>query len=329
MIEDQDNLIQVEEKVLISLYSLNATEKKNGANLSDLTFNLQEPIIKVPNVLNIKASILSFTCPNSQYVINDSNNTLVLCILTLPTIDPYYIKLTNGNYNASSFMKMVTTILNSGLYLGTPWSMSYNPNTYQLSLSSPTNDFTIIQRNANKAAGYTKISRLGLIMGFEDALVQVATITSNATITFPYPCNFGGLNSLNIKIPNLRTHSLDYKGNINTDGIFNYFLGNFDYKGNINQSNNNIAVSVPVNCNVGEVIYFNKTSNYEFIVLEEMIDKLDIQLTDDLGNFIQLNNQHYNLCIEFTITRLQHKKTRNFFEIINNPYPKYKYEPQY
>ena len=60
-----------------------------------------------------------------------------------------------------------------------------------------------------------------------------------------------------------------------------------------------------------------------------MIDKLDIQLTDDLGNLIQLNNQHYNLVLEFTVTRLQHKKTRNFFEIMNNPFPKYRYEPQY
>jgi len=326
MIEDQDNLIQIEEKVLISLYSLNATEKKNGANLSDITFNLQEPFIKDPNVLSIKASVLSFTCPNSQYIINDANNTLVLQLIVLPSINPYYIKLTNGNYNANSFMKMVTTILNSGLYLGTPWSMSYNSNTYQLSLISPSNDFTIIQRNANKAAGYTKISRLGLIMGFEDALVQTTTVTSVATMTFPYPSNFGGLNSLNIKIPNLRTHSLDYKGNINTDGVFNYFLGG---SSNPNQSNNNIAIAIPVNCNVGEVIYFKKTSNFEFIVLDDIIDKLDIQLTDDLGNFIQLNNQHYNLCIEFTITRLKHKKTRNFFEIINNPFPKYRYEPQY
>jgi hypothetical protein len=323
MIEDQDNLIQVDDKVLISLDSRNATIKNNGYDLSDLTFKFIEPFIQPQNAVNIKASILSFTCPNSQYVINSTNENFYLTLQS--TLVPYdhNIILLHGNYNASSFITMFLNQLNTYVSPNYPnqWSMDIDTNTYHYTLYNSHYQFTI--HPFQSFLGNTVlISRIGDVIGFDNTQTYISTLNASNYyfFEFPFPCNFGGLNSFNIRISNIKTHSLQYINGTNQN-ILNSTLNTI--------TNNNIAIPIPVNCEQGQVIYFSKSDNFDFSVQEEIFDKLDIQLTDDLGNFLQLNNQNWNMTIAFTITRLQHRKTRNFFEIIKNPFPQFRYEPQY
>lgn len=335
MIEDQDNLIEIEEKLLISLYSYNASSKNNGSNLSDMTFKLQEPYVQDHKVLSANMSILSFTCPNSQYIINDTNNILVIYRLVFDqnfysTDIYYYVKLINGNYNANTFMTMLISALNTQV---SPfvWTMSYDSNTFKYTLTSTTT-FAINQFHISPSDNYTKISMIGVVMGFDETYAQAAFSPDGiqpASITFPYPVNFGGLNSININLTNFKTRSLIYKSFVSVDVVVDAFYPNTKFTRSNKASVQNVAMSVPVNCNPGEVIYYQKLGTFEFNLKEELIDHFDVQLTDDLGNLLQLNNQHWNMTIEINLTKVVHKKTRNFFEIINNPFPKVSYIPQY
>jgi hypothetical protein len=314
MLEDQDNLIEVEDRILLCLDSRTATIKNNGSYLSDVQFNFQEPFIQPKDAINIKCSVLSFTCPNSQYIINQTNNIFYITVIYNNNPQEYEIIIPQGNYNQTSFNTTFLTYLQNGCTIGV-WNLTVNPNTYQYTLINSGYSFSINQSNY-PIGNLNIISRIGDVMGF-DNLTNYNSVLSGSTytLTFPYPCNFGGLNNINIHFNNLKTRSFQYIAPINKISNFQAY--------NSNYTNDNIAVSVPVNCNPGDVIYFSKIASYEFLLKEEIFDNIHITLLDDLGNFINLNNQNWNMSIEFCITKLMRKKTRNFFEILKNPYPIY------
>ena len=69
-----DNLYTRTSNFLVSLDSRNATTYFNGSYNSDLEFNLETPIRKPKDSILFSTSILSFTAPNSIYIINEYNN---------------------------------------------------------------------------------------------------------------------------------------------------------------------------------------------------------------------------------------------------------------
>jgi len=314
MLEDQENLIEVEDRILLCLDSRTATVKNNGASLSDVQFNFQEPFIQPKDAINIKCSVLSFTCPNSQYIINATNNLLYLIINNSGTFYEYEVILTVGNYNAITFSNMVVTQLNLQVTVGT-WSMTTNSVTNTYTLTNSLYSFSIQQSNYS-IGNANAVSRIGDVMGFDTFTTYTSTAgTGGYNLAFPYPINLGGLNSFNIHFNNLKTRSFQYIAqNIKATG-FQAVNNNF--------TNDNIAVSIPVNCPVGDVIYYSKIASFEYLIKEEIFDNIHITLVDDLGNLLQLNNQNWNMTIEFCITKLMRKKSRNFFEILKNPYPTY------
>jgi hypothetical protein len=46
---------------------------------------------------------------------------------------------------------------------------------------------------------------------------------------------------------------------------------------------------------------FHKTTDYAFTVKEEVIDLIRITTTDDIGENIDWNNQHWNMSLYFTV----------------------------
>lgn len=342
MIEDQDNLIEVDNSIIIVLDSRNATSNNSpNAYNSDLTFNLQTPIIAPPNLINSTASILCFTCPNSQYVVNDLNNTLGISFNTTGTsyinngytaqYTDFYVTIANGNYNATTFKTALENRLNyilSRYGIDGNFSMTYLTNTYQLTLQHSLYYFYVSQNVVFSTFAdnfNSTFFTIGDIIGFDNTKIYKTNpvafdMNNNAippyNLTFPYPTNFGGLNNINIHLDNIKTDNVPYQVQNKVLQINNkQEYGNF--------SKRNIATSVPVNCNPNEVIYYQKLGSFEFSIKDEIIDNIRITLRDDLGNLIQLNGQNWNMTIEFNFTKLIQRKTRNFFSILQNPFPVY------
>jgi hypothetical protein len=344
MIEDFENFVQVEESFLVVLDSRNATEENSsyGYN-SDLSFKLQTPIIQPVNSLNLKANVLNFTCPNSQFVINETNNVLGISFDTEGTpyynanytcqYDAFYILLNVGNYNSYTFITELTNQFNiiSNRYnnsLG-GFSVSFDTITNKYSLHNNTFYFFISQNVIfdnffetvfPKDSFYT----IGDVMGFDNTKTYFSTPASQSgnlfsapfSISLPFPVNFSGLQNINIHIENLKTHNVPYQAK-------NFILSKNNNQEYQNYSKGNIAASIPVNCKPMGVIFYDKIGQFSFSVKDEQLDTIRIALRDDLGNLLNLNGQNWNLTIEFILTKHIEKKTRNFYSILSNPYPRF------
>jgi hypothetical protein len=96
----------------------------------------------------------------------------------------------------------------------------------------------------------------------------------------PFTCNFNGLQSFNIHFSSINTNNID----------------------SLTETNSSIiqSVQIPINCNQ---ILFQKTNEFNFVVAQDMIDDIKIELKDDLGNLINLNGNHFNTTLEFSVIK--------------------------
>ena len=112
-------LITVKENFLVVLDSRNGTRWNNGTWYSSVFFDFIDPIRVPKTAIQCTCSVLSFSCPNSLYIINETNSLLSV---TLSGVLINY-SIPYGNYNANTFINAMKTILDSG------FSISINPIT--------------------------------------------------------------------------------------------------------------------------------------------------------------------------------------------------------
>jgi hypothetical protein len=110
-------------------------------------------------------------------------------------------------------------------------------------------------------------------MGFAQNTTYLSILN---TFICPFPCNFNGIQSFNINIENLNTENID----------------------SLSKSNSSIVQSIPIDYNLQQ-ISFNKTNNFSFLVKQDVISFIQIDIRDDLENLINLNNQHWNMTLQF------------------------------
>ena len=151
------------------------------------------------------------------------------------------------------------------------------PSGFNITLNNFNNIFTLTHQTNDFTIRST--STIYAIMGFNKGQSYTSI---NQSLTLPFTCNFSGLNSINIICENIRTNNLDSRTELTSSSII---------------------ASVPINNSQGGVIYFQKYNDYSFDVKADTIDYLDILIMDDLGNKINLNNQHWNLILQINFFR--------------------------
>lgn len=264
---------------LLVIDSRNAEVYNNSTKLSDVSFDIKYPIQMPKDCIYMTWVVNSFTCPVSWYLINDTNDTLSLFYNNTM----YHLKFKHGNYTASSFMKQFLLTVPIG---------------FNISMDPQTNQFTITYNMVFTIYPCTLLSILGGLNDSQHLILYSSN--NNNSLTMPYPCNFAGLNSFNIKCNNIRTNNLDSFDKLSTSSVI---------------------ASVPVNASQNGIIYYEKRNDFEFEVKENIIESLDISLEDDLGNFINFNNQHWNLVIQVNYIIETYKDiTTSFNDILNYGY---------
>ena len=109
-------------------------------------------------------------------------------------------------------------------------------------------------------------------------LAQSTTYYSiNNSITMPFTCNFNGIQSININFENLLTENVD----------------------SLSKSNSSVIQSILVDNSMQQIQYIN-SNNFKFLIKQDVISFIQIELRDDLEIPINLNNQHWNLSLAFT-----------------------------
>lgn len=139
--------------------SNSAIKYKNGSALSDVEVQFPNIYFKDKVVKEIMLSVTHAEIPNSFYVVNSSNNKVVINSSTL-TIPP-------GNYNAITFNNAMTSFLSS-----LSITSSYNATINKYTFTSGTS-FTVQSTTTAK-----------------QFLGMNSTSLTGTTITFPYVCNF-------------------------------------------------------------------------------------------------------------------------------------------
>jgi hypothetical protein len=169
-----------------------------------------------------------------------------------------------GNYNQINFQSQLLSQLPSD------FSMSFNKINNIYTLNSSSTSFII-----------SSTSTIYNIMGFKKNMTYIANSNNNGgfTLLMPYCCNFGGLNNINIHCKNIRTKNIDSK----------------------DMCISSIIASVPVNASPNGIIYYGKNADFSIPIKTSCIDYIDIELKDDLNNFINMNNQHFNLVLQFDV----------------------------
>jgi hypothetical protein len=269
---DIDDLITLKDSFILVLDSRNASQYLNDTYNSSVRFLFEEGMYFPSNNIQITCSVLNFICPNSIYIINETNNLLSLTINSV--ITNYYI--TYGNYNASNFMTYLLSILPTG---------------FTISLNSINNIFTITY-TSNFMINST--STIYNIMGFKK---NTNYTSSSYSLTLPYTCNFNGIQSINISLENIVSHNLDSYDKCQT----------------------NIIQTVNVDTNK-TIIEFNKSEDYNITIKQNIMDYVDISLTDNLQNYLNLNNQHWNLTLLFNVVSDQNRFAyhNSFLNIVRN-----------
>ena len=161
--------------------------------------------------------------------------------------------------------------------LGYSFSLNLNSTNNIFTLTNSTTDFTI------------NPSSIWNIFGLQYKTTYNST---NKSFTCPFTCNFNGYQSINIHFANLNTNNIDSSY----------------------ETNGNIIQSIGIDNTLQQIFYFRQT-DFAFQVRQDTIDYIQIELKDDLENFINLNNQHFNLTLVFTkvkdFDRFDYKKDFN------------------
>jgi hypothetical protein len=155
-----------------------------------MLFNLNGILQKEEEILYNLVSVSHAEIPASYYVVNNTNNLLVV---TINNATPININLINGNYNAQSFATMILAITNifSSIYL--------SPSTGKYGFTTLLTPFTIESTSTcSKLIGITSNTRY-----------TASPLFSNYNIVCPYPANFFGPLRLKIKSQILKTDNMD------------------------------------------------------------------------------------------------------------------------
>ena len=266
-----EDLIPVKESFIIVLDSRNG-KIDNNDYMSDVVFEF-ESLIFDDRSISINASVLSFICPNSIYIINEYNNLLVIEHDTI--INNYYIPY--GNYNAITFIEAMKTILPLNFIL----TLNINNNKFILSYSS---DFKIkMESNINE------------IMGFGN---NKDYQSSYNVLVFPFTCNFNGLNSFNICLESVNTNNLDSYTlsqssiiqSINIDNnksTINFIKTNdYNFKIQIKYLDN---IHITIRDNYNRLINLNNQHWNLTILFNVLIDKPRFEYNNSFINIINKN----------------------------------------
>jgi len=157
-----DELITIKESFIIVMDSRNATQINNIPYNSNVDFQFEGALyFNNDDYIQLNFSLNSFSCPNSIYIINETNN--LLSITMNGQTNNYLINY--GNYNINTFQSYLTSILPN------TFNISYNISNNKYTLTNTIYEFTI---NSN--------STINEIMGFSKNTVYSST---NKSFIFP------------------------------------------------------------------------------------------------------------------------------------------------
>lgn len=165
-------------RIELYLDSSDATLKLNSTSNSDMIWVLKQPIV-VPNGYNTLLKIRNMYLPITFYVVNSSNNLLVVGSTT------YTIPV--GNHTATTLKSALTSLL-------TGYTITFSTLTNKLTFTKASGDFTI-------SSASTCLKILGFVPG-------TSYTSTSSILSSVFPIDLSGDNTIFIDVPNLKTPNI-------------------------------------------------------------------------------------------------------------------------
>lgn len=359
MIEDSTEYYNVEEKFLIVLDSAIPSEVGNIdglttdslqtrinnslTNKSDLKFDLQYPIQKSSEDIQLKCSVKSAVFPNSQYVINSTNSYFAVGLLDadftpIPAAN-LVIEIPRGNYSTESLrLTLQSAIQNEfddNAYSDVIWTVGYDTIKYEYEFSFTTTNVDVseffISFQPSDIATYSAVSQLGTVIGFINDYRYysgnfITALSTNAIFSYiskkifaNYPSNVSGLRSFNVILKNYHTSSIPIRS-YNSQFGFKNSIKNSSFNNNNYQQfyRQNVICNVSCNANPMDYIFYEKSSDFYIELKEPILSRFHILITDNYGNLLELNNQDWTIVLEISLLKKKEFKTKSFYEYLSN-----------
>jgi hypothetical protein len=165
---------------------------------------------------------------------------------------------------------------------------NYNVYTFMTQLLTQIpSSFSISYNSINNTLTMTNTT-YDFILGGQSTLYNVMGLPKNTgygstskSLTLPYMCNFNGLQNIGIYMDNLGTRNID----------------------SLSKSTGSLIQCIQVDPNATLIQFTNNSSAEKFTIYQNTIDYIEISLKDALGNYINLNNQHWNMTLCFSVVR--------------------------
>jgi hypothetical protein len=258
------------------IYNISSTNalKQNGTQNSYVKIPIPNLIQKSDNILNLYFSILHAEVPNSFYLVNSSNNTIVINSTTYT--------VASGNYNALTLKTALLAVLPSG------FQITYDQSSFKYTFTYTTS-FTIT----------TSSTIFPVIGGGTTTLTSVGN-----SITMPYIINFLPPPRIIFKSKNLRFNNFnqgDYStdmflcvqnsGNVGSRIYFQNFTNlRFLYEGDLTTDLSILEINV---CDDnGTLLDFN--NQHWFITFQIDIEFIPTDLGESFSSAVPSMNNKYS-----------------------------------
>lgn len=272
----------IEERLITLSTTSDICVFNNGTFKSDVDFNFKSVLKDEKDILKASISVINAQIPVSYYNINIYNNVLKVLV----GVSTYTITLTTGNYTSTTLTTLLATLFTAqGL---TTFTFSYSTTSGKLTITNTT-PFTIL---------FSGSTSLG-VLGFDDSSNTVATLVSLLyTAVGAYPLNLLGTLRVRVLSTKLQTFNLDSSV---AGGV-------------------SLLASIPVEAPPYSVILYDNYTKSATELKNLKINAIDIQLVDDLGNLLQLNNIDWSLTLAIYIERKStERSTTDFNDIVVKP----------
>lgn len=194
-------------------------------------------------------------------------------------LDGITYTLTRGNYNVNTFITMLLAIIPAG------FAMTYSSITTTFTMTNAVTSFTI---NASSTS-----STVNNIMGLGSSDLTSSVVSLTNTIVMPNVCNFIPLQRIN------------FRSTLFNFGCYNSVDGSSD-------------IFLPLQNNAGQnsiINYVNQTQQ-KFLIQDRNITSFVVNVTDDLGRFINFNGIDWLMTLQIDVEYLETPKLATFGSIV-------------
>ena len=287
----RSNLNNLKRKTILQTIVLNTLFREDYFGTSSTDFTIVLPYY-FKNVLSLRLSSLQL--PNDIYSISKFNGNNTFFIEENSTGINGIITFPDGNYSSiSSFATLLQTTINTQLSISPDrFIVSFDPNSNKITISNTLSNFTMIfneskntdsQRTQNCVDIEEIYKRFGWIIGYRDNIyIDNNSYTTEAVYNGAYP--------------NYIYFVLNDFNNSQAQNVFGMYSRSI--------IGDNILGMIPI---TSQAFYVNFTNGNDFIERKReyfgpvRIQRLKVELLNQYGDIINLNNMDYSFTLELEI----------------------------